>query len=401
MLNYGDSGGVSVKNVFVLILLIQVSMSFGGLVITTPDGSEVILFEDGTWDYCEDLIQNNCRVCDNVNDYLRAIKLGGEWFLKNQNDIFLYYEYYPFEKRYSYDRQLVREAAAIWILGRLSKFLNDVRYEELAQRGFLDFEVNLEYDYENDFHYLSNIDSNIAHSAFLVLGLLEIEYPLKDYYLDKIAKGIVFMQNEDGSFKTTYGSSDTLTGIDYYPGEALVAMMSMYEYTGDRFYIEVVERAFNFYSDYWRENQNAAFVPWHSRAYAKLYHATGRKDVADFILEMNDYIVMNYSSYGDLTELVFTGINSAVYVEGMNQAYLIASELGDADRKKLYLNFIEKGTDYFLKLQITGTANFLSAEAVGGFMSSPTSDLQRVDNNQHALMALVDSYELGIFREIF
>lgn len=384
------------KKILIVILLVNFTLLVGGTIVQTPEGMKVVLFDDGTWSYCENLIENNDEECDICDKYLRAIKLGGEWFLNNQNENFLYYEYYPFEKEHPAGQQTVREAASLWAIGRLSNFLGDSRYDELAQRGFLNFEVDLEYDSDNDFYYLTTINSSIAHSAFLILSLLQIDYPLKDYYLDGLARGIIFMQNENGSLNTIFGYSDTSFGIDYYPGEALLSIVSMYEYTGESKYLEVVEKAFDFYSEYWRDNQNSAFIPWHTRTYYELYLITGKKKIADFIFEMNDYLVSLCSCFGNLMELEFKGIESAVFVEGMNKAYQLAIEFNDKKREELYLNFIKKGTDFFLKLQVTGTAGFLDEKAVGGFLESPTSNLQRVDNNQHALMALMDSFEQGI-----
>lgn len=49
-----------------------------------------------------------------------------------------------------------------------------------------------------------------------------------------------------------------------------------------------------------------------------------------------------------------------------------------------------------LTLQVTGTANIFELAAVGGFLESEGSDTMRVDRNQHAVIALMEGYEVGI-----
>lgn len=101
------------------------------------------------------------------------------------------------------------------------------------------------------------------------------------------------MQEDDGSFKTSY-TSDEIKGVDYYPGEAVLSLMELYKSTGDERYINSVKKAFPYYRSYWRDNKNTAFIPWHSQTYRLLYEETEDPELAEFMFEINDWLIDNY-----------------------------------------------------------------------------------------------------------
>lgn len=330
-------------------------------------------------------------------DYIKSIELGGEWFLNNQNESFLYYEYNFVKGEYSDKTHSLREMGALWSIAKLSNFLGDERYNALAKKGFNHFENYFEHDKENDFYFVNITPQKIklGYSAFVILTLLEIDNPKKEEYLEKFADGILFMQNESGELGTFF-YSDRSTGKDYYPGEALLALMSLYEYTKKEKYLAAAQKAFPFYTGYFSENPNTAFVPWQSRAYYKLYQAIQDRNVADFLFEMNDFVLEEHSPKNDCAGFGFSrGIITAVYAEGVVQAYDLAKELGDEERSQCYFNFIGEASDYILSLQVI---EGYGKEAIGGFIGSENSQTMKVDRNQHAVMALMGAYNSGILK---
>ena len=157
-----------------------------------------------------------------------------------------------------------------------------------------------------------------------------------------------------------------------------------------------MNKAFPFYVKYFKENPNTAFVPWQTRAYYKFYKETRDEDVADFVFEMNDFMINEYNPGDYCNDFDFSrGIVAAVHLEGVIKAYNLAKELGDEKRTLCYFNYIKEASNHISSLQITESAD---KEAVGGFLGSKTSKTMRVDRNQHAAMALMDAYELGILK---
>ena len=332
----------------------------------------------------------------NSDKYTESIKLGGEWFLNSQNDKFLYYTY-DFEKNtYSGESHPLRETASLWSISALANYINDPRYKTLANKGFSHFENYFYHDQENNFMIVNITKSQkLGYSAFMVLTLLESEHPQKQYYLEKFSNGILHQQNEDGSL-TSYFYSDDPGNQNYYPGEALFAIMSLYEQTGEIKYLQATQKAFPFYKEYFQREQNTAFVPWQSRAYNKLYKVTKEQEVAEFVFEMNDFMLDYHTPDENCQNFDFSrGIVTAVYMEGVNMAYELARLLNDQERIECYSNFIREGSDAILALQITDKKNY-PISAVGGFRGSWASTEMRVDRNQHAIVALMDAKELGI-----
>jgi len=86
---------------------------------------------------------------------ITPIILGGEWFLNNQNESFLYYKYDYSDKSHPNKSQSLREMGALWSISKLAHFLNDERYEQLTQKGFAYFEETFKHDEENDFYYIN------------------------------------------------------------------------------------------------------------------------------------------------------------------------------------------------------------------------------------------------------
>jgi len=332
-----------------------------------------------------------------LDKYTESIRLGGEWFLNSQNDNFLFYTYDFETNKYSGESHPLRETASLWSISMLSNYLNDPRYKTLTNKGIKYFENYFYYDEQTDFIILNITPKKqkLGYSAFMILPFLESEHPQKEYYLEKFANGIIQQQNEDGSFNSYFYSSNP-GSQNYYPGESLFAIMSLYEHTRDIKYLQIAQKAFPYYQEYFREEENTAFVPWQSRAYNKLYKVTQNKEVAEFVFEMNDFMLDFHQPDENCQNFDFSrGSVTAVYMEGVNMAYELAKLLNDQDRIVCYSNFIKEGADAILALQLTDS-NICPPSAIGGFRGSWDSTSMRVDRNQHAVVALIEAKELGI-----
>ena len=183
--------------------------------------------------------------------------------------------------------------------------------------------------------------------------------------------------------------------------------MSLYEITPDSAYPEAAEKAFPFYRDYWRANKNTAFVSWQTQANFKLYQAVDdpelKQQLAEFIFEMNDYMVEKYDKGATCADFNFSaGSVIAVYTEGMNRAYEMAKQVGDGKRADCYAEFIRESMVATRALQFTDENNFgkINHEnaAIGGFLGNLNDKTMRVDRNQHAVFAMMRAVELGLVK---
>lgn len=338
------------------------------------------------------VVENNKNT---ENRYIQAVKLGADWFLNNQDENFIHYQYYPYKDTYSKNHQRLREFGALWSISKSANYFQDEELKNLAEKGFAYFEKSFKYDEENDFIYVNITPDKIklGYNAFAILTLLEIDHPKKDYLLEKLANGIVYQQEKNGNLKTFFFDDKGLAGIDYYPGEALLALMSLYEYNHNEKYLETVKKAFPFYVDYWNYNPNTAFTSWQSRAYYKLYKATEDEKVKKFIFEMNDFVLDSYNPQEKCSKFIIPNGVATVHSEGVNMAY----DLAEGEKKQCYKNFSQEVAEFTLSTQLTDTTKY-PKQAIGGILSTKNSDGMRVDRNQHAILDLMDAYELGILK---
>jgi hypothetical protein len=329
-----------------------------------------------------------------------AVQKGGEWFLNNQDESFIYYQYYPGTDVHPDKHHSAREMGALWSITRLAEFLEDPRYDELALRGWTHFSETFVED-EAGFYYVNITPQKIklSYNAFAILSLLELEEVAgRAELLEGLATGILQQQEESGELRTFF-FSDRSTGVDYYPGQALLALMLLYEETGEEEYVQAVGKAFPYYQAYFEETPVMAFVPWQTQAYYEYYQVQPNDEVAQYIFDMNDAVLEDFGGCGSLG--FEKGIVTAVYIEGMNKAYLLAEERGDGGRSRCYGHFIQEGSEAVIALQfpVEGQNSEDFAEAAwGGFFGSKNNGLQQVDRNQHAVMALMGAYELGLVK---
>lgn len=359
----------------------------------------------------EDLYRYNVLMeTDDIDNEMlyERVSMARSWFLKNINNGtgILEYVYYPSLDEYSPDNNHVRQLATLWAMSKASNFLNDTALNRVAENT-LDFYLGYRVCRE-DYCYLEIENrSKLAYSAFLILALINNpDYPESKELQESFARGILSLQNGDGSFRTYFLSNST-SGTDYYPGEAMLSLMTLYRNTGKTAYLDSVIKAFPYYRDYWRGNKNTAFVPWHSQTYLLLYNETENPEVADFVFEMNDWLILNYqireSEYADEIGGFPKGKprNSASsYLEGINDAYVLAKILGDGYHSQKYGDSVREGTRFILLTQYTkDNAFYISNQerAIGGFRHSLERNDQRNDYTQHAVMALMKAYKNGIF----
>ncbi|HEO65338.1 MAG TPA: hypothetical protein ENI73_05625 [Spirochaetes bacterium] len=138
-----------------------------------------------------------------------------------------------------------------------------------------------------------------------------------------------------------------------------------------------------------------------------MYQETKNPELPRFVFEMNDWLINKYqireSQYPDQIG-GFPKRNprnsSASYLEGINDAYSLAQLIHDEKHIAKYKKTIAMGVRFILHTQFTKENSFYvknPSRVIGGFHGSLTSNVQRNDYTQHALMALIKTYRNGIF----
>jgi hypothetical protein len=344
----------------------------------------------------------------NNDRLIYSISLNQRWFLHdiNRTTNMLEYEYAPSKDRYSSQNSHVRQLASLWAMTELSDFLHDTSLNSSITQT-----LNYYLSYKNTTGNYTKIDidgsAKLAYNAFLILALENTpKYPKRDLLLTQLANGILHLQYEDGSYDTIFNST-VRSSVNYFPGEAMLALITLYNQTKEDKYLNSVAKAFPYYRTYWRNNKNAAMIPWHTQTYFLLYQVTKNPELIEFIFEMTDWLIdydqIQKSKYPDKIGGFPKSVPSssaAAFLEGITDAYSLAVLLNDTIHIEKYKQSIKIGIRFVLQTQFTEQNSFYlknSTRAIGGFKKSLVSNNERVDYTQQAVRALIKTYESGIF----
>ena len=342
---------------------------------------------------------------DRIN---QSIDLGYRWMANNidKETGMIQYMYLPSTGSYNNSINHLRVMASTWATSEMMKFLGDGALKngvETTLGTYLD-----KYGSRNPHGVYLNIenDGNIAFNAFAIMTLInQKDYPGRDGLMKDLAASILAQQQSDGRFLTDVNNGGE-NGIDYYAGESLLALMKLYNDTGDERYYDAVMRAFPYYRDYWRGNKNTAFVPWQTQAYLLAYQKKPNRELADFVFEMNDWLIDTYqqmsSKYPDYLGgfKSVPGNSTSAYEEGVCDAYQMARLASDEAHQKKYYDSARLGLRFVLQGQFTQENTYYlenKDKALGGFRTSLIDNELRCDNTQHGVLSLIKALNYGIF----
>lgn len=195
----------------------------------------------------------------------------------------------------------------------------------------------------------------------------------------------------------------------YYPGEALYALARRNRVERASWREEVLARAFSHYRGHWRRFRQQAFIPWQSCAYAEAFLQTKRREYAEFVFEMNDWLApLQYANDGRTPaewaggfDAVWEGqrlhyppgASTGSYAESLVDALRVAGAVGDEARAGRYERGVVAALGFLMSLQYApaNTRHFqpeLQRRLHGAIHASVEDGVVRVDFAQHALSAM-------------
>jgi hypothetical protein len=340
----------------------------------------------------------------------RALADGlAQWLLHQlQPDGRMVYLYWPSRGEESTGNNMIRQFMASVCLVRLAADRADASIEAAALS-------NLRYNLAKFFvrqgeHGLIYYNGSAKLGAMALAALAIVEAPfraqLAEYELP-LLRTVEHMQRADGSFQTFYGS-ESKDNQNFYPGETLLLWSVLYEQNPDPALLERFMRSFRYYRGWHLDeaNRNPAFVPWHTQANVRIWQHTRDPELRDFVFEMNDWLlgVQQWEGleYPDLQGRFYApdrpfgpphASSTAVYLEGLIDAWQLARAVGDQARAGRYRLAILRGLRSLMQLQFQDDVDLFyvsERERVeGGLRTTEYDNSIRVDNVQHALMGIL------------
>ena len=341
------------------------------------------------------------------------------WMVQNQAaDGSLPYKYWPSRGIESSADNAIRRFLASLALGRLGELRENAEVREAARR-------NLRFNLTHYFRAIGAgrgaiVEGNTAKlGAAALAGLAILESPACQEFLpelERLAAGVESLAVGEHGFRTFFFPAERDgSNWNFYSGEALLfwaeAMRrkAAFAPTLER-YTEIFRRCRELHY----QARNPAFVPWHTQACASLFKQTGRREFADFALEINDWLLpmQQWDEQSDLP-LDLRGrfydprrpefgpphaASTGAYLEGLTDAIALARMLGDASRAAAYERAVGRGLRSLRQLQFRDErdAFYVSKRhrVMGALRTEAYDNEVRIDSAAHALAAAVNVLKL-------
>ena len=307
-----------------------------------------------------------------TSDEERAAELAGgigRWMLRNlAAGGALPYKYWPSRGEESPADNAIRRFLASSALARLGELRGSAELREAARR-------NLRYNLDRYFRNIGGGRGAIVErtgaklGAAAVAGLAILDSGASEEFSEELAQlaaGIDSLADDELGFRTFFFPAERDgENWNFYSGEALL------------FWAEAARRglpsapslercaaAFERCRARHRRKRNPAFVPWHTQACASLFVQTRRRGFADFVFEMNDWLLPMQQWNGldpDLKGRFYDprrpefgpphAASTGAYLEGLADARVLARRLGDERRATAYERAVHRGLRSLRQLQ--------------------------------------------------
>lgn len=335
----------------------------------------------------------------------------GRWMLRNMRpDGSLPYKYWPSRGAESPADNAIRRFLASLSLARLGEHRGDAEIRDAARR-------NLRCNLARYFRPLGGGRGAIVERTGAKLGaaalaaLCILESPASSEFsteLGMLAAGVASLADDERGFRTFFFPPERDgENWNFYSGEALLFWAeALRRRSPGAPSLERCVTAFARCRARHRGARNPAFVPWHTQACASLFAQTGRREFADFVFEINDWLLPMQQWDGlpaDLRGRFYDparpefgpphAASTGVYLEGLADAWALARSLGDGARAAAYGRAIGRGLRSLRQLQFRGAHDMFyisRRERVRGALRTEAYDnAVRVDSAAHALAAAV------------
>ncbi|MDE0388825.1 MAG: hypothetical protein OXI75_09015 [Rhodospirillales bacterium] len=335
----------------------------------------------------------------------------GRWMLGNLSaDGALPYKYWPSRGKESPADNAIRRFLATRALTQLGELRGSEELREAARR-------NLRFNLKRYFQDIGGGRGAIVELRGAKLGaaalaaLAILESPARREFmpaLTMLAAGVKSLSDEERGFRTFFFPPERDgENWNFYSGEALLFWAEALRRGAD--FAPSPERCAKTFARCrarHREARNPAFVPWHTQACASLFARTGRREFADFVLEISDWLLPMQQWDGLMPDLRGRFYNpkrpefgpphaasTGAYLEGLADAVALARAVGDGSRADAYDQAIRRGLRSLRQLQFRDErdAFYVSKRnrVMGGLRTEVYDNAVRVDSAAHALTAAV------------
>ena len=320
------------------------------------------------------------------------------------------YKYWPSRGRQSPADNAIRRFLATRALTQLAELRGSAEMREAARRN-LRFNLNR---YYQDIGggcgaIVERTGAKLGAAALAALAILES--PARQEFvpaLTKLAAGVESLADEEHGFRTFFFPPERDgENWNFYSGEALLFWAEARRLGAECApALDRCAAAFERCRARHYQARNPAFVPWHAQACASLFAQTGRREFADFVLEISDWLLPMQQWDGlmpDMRGRFYSpkrqdfgpphAASTGAYLEGLADAVALARAVGEESRADAYDRAIQRGLRSLRQLQFRDErdAFYISRKkrVMGALRTEVYDNAVRVDSAAHALIAAI------------
>lgn len=359
-----------------------------------------------------------------------------DWLINNvHDDGRLTYHYYPSTGEEDPGNNMIRQWMATNAMIRWAYDRNDQAVFDLVEKN-IDYNVSKFFHYERDRQRVQiaegepvpadvlgiiNEKGKVKLGAVALAGMAMWLHPKREKWMQEITAlqhMVDYLWHDDGSFSSFYAGSDK-EFFNFYPGEAMLWWATIYAETKDPALLAKYKKSFEYFREWHLEpkNRNPAFVPWHLQADYQIYLALGedeaefKADLVKFMFDIANWLVENMQQWEDGEWLypdekgqfyapeqkwgVPHASSTGVYLEGLIDAWQLARDLGEDDKREYYRVAMLRGVRSMMQLQFVDDVDMYYVGASnhkyvqGGIRTNIFDNKIRCDNVQHPLMGII------------
>ncbi len=352
----------------------------------------------------------------NDNKYYQEINeifsLGRGWLLHNVQDDGSFVYLYDIRNKEGGKNNIIRQLLTFRVVARLCQqgnqefcAIHKKNLDFVFRHGLYKTEIK---DGQKIGYILYDSKAKLGSSALLLRLLISSPYSNEySQQLQELVAGIKFLQNSDGSFKSPFFvvspnfEYNKERKLNFYSGEAILALMEYYRKTNDQQILDMAKKSEDYYLvkyvDNMQKNYYPAYVPWHTMALSKLWHATNDLKYTEAIFKLNDELLKIQDTWDYIGRFYSPehpeygkphSASDAIYSESLVTAYRIALELDDKTRQRNYMFAIKQSLGNIASLQLCNQLNPLSnvpRKLCGTLQVRKNSQFIRVDSLAHTM----------------
>lgn len=339
---------------------------------------------------------------------IQAARAGGDYLLrvqKGDGDFGYYYD--AGEDRFQASRyNIVRHAGAALSLFDVYAATRESRYLESAKRAVRFLGTRFRRARGTQGSYVLDYDGKAKLGANgLALSALSRQIELDPRNgnrrsAEALAAVILTMQQKDGSFQMRYklqGNAQVQSGSLYYPGEAMLGLISLYGLNHDARLLDAARRGADYLIERQRKMDSLPADAWFMQALESLYNIGREKRYVEHAIALAEAMIADQYAEdapdgyaGGFGPGSPRGTPAASRGEGLLAAYRLARTTGD-QRAESIATALKAAARFQLAQQLTpDTAGARNPRlAAGGFREDLTSMKIRIDYVQHNISSLL------------